>query len=165
MKILLKNNLINIMENIQENNSFSIEDKLNKLDQKLEKLNNENYKFSYEKDDNWLFYPKINWEKLEISFDNWKDLVDTLIFLEYLMKVYLNLWNKWKLYVKEDIWTKWEQISALDIYIDNDNTLIPDTMFLRTETISKKFKIIDSRNKMIAWKIADFLNKVLNISK
>lgn len=165
MKNLLNYNLINIMENIKENNLSSIEDKLNKLDQKLEKLNNENYKFSYEKDNNWLFYPKINWEKLEIPFENWKDLIEALVFLEYLMKFYLSLWNKWKLYVKEDIWTKWELVPALDIYVDDNNILIPDTMFLRAETITKKFKIIDSRDKMIAWEIADFLNKVLNISK
>ncbi|MBW7954394.1 hypothetical protein H3C61_01135 [Candidatus Gracilibacteria bacterium] len=153
------------MENIKENNLSSIEDKLNKLDQKLEKLNNENYKFSYEKDNNGLFYPKINGEKLEIPFENGKDLIEALVFLEYLMKFYLSLGNKGKLYVKEDIWTKGELVPALDIYVDDNNILIPDTMFLRAETITKKFKIIDSRDKMIAGEIADFLNKVLNISK
>lgn len=139
----------------------SIDENLNKLEEKISKLNTQNSTFGYEKNENWDYYPMINWVKLELPINTPKKLIEVLKFLQYLIITYQSLGNMWELYAKEGIFSKWDYNSDIDIYIKNSNIIVPDTIFLKAETIRKNFWLNDSREKMETQKIADFLNKVL----
>lgn len=137
-----------------------INSKLDNLALKIyDKFNNDKF-YSYEKDDAWNYFAKVNWVKLEVAFSKPEDLIKALDTIKYLVSVYLKNWYNEKLYAQEDIWTKWDRYSIIDLKVDN-RKFLPDTTFLTWEAIQKTFWINDTRNILQTQKIADFLNQVL----
>lgn len=154
--------MVNIETN--ENQNKQIDCKLDSLQCRVDLINSENKFYSYEKDDDWNYFAKVNWVKLEVPFKKPEDLIKALETIKYMIYTYIKSWYNTKLYAQEDIGTKWDRYSIIDLKIDNRRTL-PDTTFLTWETTQKVFWINDSRNKMLTQKIADFLNQVLETKK
>lgn len=150
------------MSKIETNESKmeQINTKLDNLALKIyDKFNDDKF-YSYEKDDAWNYFAKVNGVKLEVPFSKPEDLIKALESIKYLINTYVKNWYNWKLYVSEDITTKWDRYSIIDLKIDNRKFLW-DTTFLTWETIKKVFWINDIRNRMETQKLADFLNQVL----
>lgn len=150
------------MSKIETNESKmeQINTRLDNLALKIyDKFNDDKF-YSYEKDDAWNYFAKVNGVKLEVPFTKPEDLIKALESIKYLINTYVKNWYNWKLYVSEDITTKWDRYSIIDLKVDNRKFLW-DTTFLTWETIKKIFWINDSRNIMWTQKIADFLNQVL----
>lgn len=146
-------------ENLREN---SIDNNLDNLQRKIDSLSSEENMYSYEVNDNWEYFAKINGEVLSVPLDSPEDLIESLRVVQHMLKVYKESWYTGKLYAQEDFMTRWDRNHFIDIKVDN--RIVFDTTFLTHETISKTFWIDDTRDKLESQKIADFLNKVLKVS-
>lgn len=149
----------NVSEKI-ESQTEKINGNLDSLQTKIDSFNNQGKLYSYERDQNGVYYAKVNGVALDVKFNNPKDLLQALKVISHMISTYTRNGYSWSLYAWEDMWTKWNLESIIDLKVDNRQFLF-DTTFLRAETVEKVFGIIDTRNKMETQKIADFLNKVL----
>jgi hypothetical protein len=120
--------------------------------------------FSYE-EINGEFFVIVNWHKLDIPFQNGEELIQAMILIDYVMKLYREEGHTGRFYVQEDILFNWYN----DLVVDN-RTILPDTIFLTDEAM-KKYQIWADINTMDYdfWKrdfkekekFANFLNNIL----
>lgn len=147
-------------QEIIESQKEEIDCKLDDLQCRIDEINSENKFYNYEKDKQWNYYPKVNWVKLEIWFKDPEKLIKALNVINHMIQIYKSSWYSWEIYAEEDMWSKWTNYAIIDLKVDN-RFLIPDTTFLKSETIQSIFWIKDNRDKIETKKIADFLNKIL----
>jgi hypothetical protein len=130
------------------------------LDKALDKLSKKISNFSYEVDESNNFYVTYNWNKLDIPFFNWEDLIKAAKLISHMINTYKEAGFNWKLYYEADVFS---YIPSPTIDIKVDNRIIFDTTFLRSERIKEIF------GKDTTWweytnrveTLVEFLNKTL----
>lgn len=171
--LILFFNLFYMWNNTMENNknekkeiyNNSIDYNLDQLEQRIKELNEKNWFYSYEKDENWFFYAICNWKKLDIPLENPDKLIDVLKFLKNAIDTYLSSWySKEKLYVSTNWFMSWPSFvtNYHDIFVDNrkwiTEKIMWDTTFLTDEAVTKMFW--SNQKWFYSEKIANFLNDV-----
>lgn len=71
---------------IGENPTSSIDNKLDKLEARIQSYNNPNHIFAYEKSEYGTFYALVNGQKLDIVFDTPQQLIEVLEIISVALK-------------------------------------------------------------------------------